>query len=187
MLLLMKYKFYRLCVRNPASELLQIGHKLEKLQRRHNFPTWCHRQPFFWRCFVFHVKYSYWCKFHVNILTGSGVMTIFFYKGLTRNPEIGYIPVWILPNNWRLCQVRDAKFGTNVSNKMLLIAAKCQGYSSYHFWQIKGRNITPAHPSPPQPHSTQIRVKDSLYTSGLWMHHLRVSLISMYQVCAYIR
>ena len=24
-------------------------------------------------------------KFHVNIITGSGVMTIFFYKGLARN------------------------------------------------------------------------------------------------------
>ena len=45
---------------------------------------------FFWRCFVFLVKFSYWSKFHVNIITGSGVMTIFFCKGLTRNPEIRY-------------------------------------------------------------------------------------------------
>ena len=29
----------------------------------------------------------------VNIMTGSGVMTIFVYKGLTRNPEIGNTPV----------------------------------------------------------------------------------------------
>ena len=35
------------------------------------------------------VKFSYWSKFHVNIITGSGVMTIFVYKRLTRNPEIG--------------------------------------------------------------------------------------------------
>ena len=34
------------------------------------------------------IKFSYWSKFHVSIITGSGVMTIFFYKGLTRNPEI---------------------------------------------------------------------------------------------------
>ena len=40
---------------------------------------------FFWRCFVSLVKFSYWSKFHVNIITGSGIMTIFFYKGLTRN------------------------------------------------------------------------------------------------------
>ena len=40
---------------------------------------------FFWRCFVSLVKFSYWSKFHVNIITGSGIMAIFFYKGL---PEI---------------------------------------------------------------------------------------------------
>ena len=28
-------------------------------------------------------------KFHVNVITGSGDMAIFFFKGLTRNPEIG--------------------------------------------------------------------------------------------------
>ena len=28
-------------------------------------------------------------QFHNNIITGSGVMTIFVYKGLIRNPEIG--------------------------------------------------------------------------------------------------
>ena len=35
--------------------------------------------------FVSLVKFSYWSKFHVNIIIGSAVMTIFFYKGLTRN------------------------------------------------------------------------------------------------------
>ena len=94
---------------------------------------------FFWRCFVFLVKFSYWSKFHFNIITGSGVMTISFYKGLTRNPEIGNTPVWVLPIIWRLGQVMDTKFGTNVSNKILLSAAKFQGYSSYRFWVIKGK------------------------------------------------
>ena len=28
-------------------------------------------------------------KFHINIITGSGVITIFFYNGLTRNLGIG--------------------------------------------------------------------------------------------------
>ena len=50
---------------------------------------------FFWRCFVSLVKFSYWSKFHVNIITGSGVMTISFYKELTRNPENGNTPVQI--------------------------------------------------------------------------------------------
>ena len=49
-------------------------------------------------------------------------MTIFFYKGLTRNPEIRNTSLWDLPNIWRLERVRDTKFGTNVSNKMLLNA-----------------------------------------------------------------
>ena len=56
---------------------------------------------FFWRCFVSLVKFNYWSKFHVNIITGSGVMTISFYKGLTRNLEIGNTPVWVLSNIWR--------------------------------------------------------------------------------------
>ena len=34
------------------------------------------------------VKFSYWSKFHANIITGSGVTTIFDYKRLTRSPEI---------------------------------------------------------------------------------------------------
>ena len=56
------------------------------------------------------------------------VMTNSFYKGFTRNPE-----TWVLPNIWRLGRVKNTKFSTNVSNKMLLNAAKCQGYSFYRF------------------------------------------------------
>ena len=92
---------------------------------------------FFWCCFVSLVKVSYWSKFHANIITASRLMKIFFCKGLTRNLEIGNTPVWVLPNIWRLGQVKHTKFGMNVSNEMLLIAAKCQGYSFYHFWVIK--------------------------------------------------
>ena len=92
---------------------------------------------FFWRCFVSRVKVSYWSKFHVNIITGSGIMTIFLYKGLTRNPEIGNTYIWVFPSIWRLGRVMDTKFGTNVSNRMLLYAAKLQGYSFYRFWVIK--------------------------------------------------
>ena len=84
----------------------------------------------FLRRFVFLVKFSHWCKFHANITTGSGLMIIYFYKELTRSLEIGNTPVWVLPNIWRLGRVRYTKFGRNVSNEMLLNAAKCQGYSS---------------------------------------------------------
>ena len=121
-----------------ASGLLQIGQTSKKWQRHHNFQIWRHRQIFF-SCFVSLVKFSYWSKFHVNIITGSGIMTIFFQKGLTRNPEIRYTPLRVLLMIWRLGQVMDTKFGINVSNKMLLNAAKCQGYSRYRFWVIQGK------------------------------------------------
>ena len=103
------------------------------LQWYHNLATWRNR------CRVSLVKFSFWSKFHVNIMTGFGVMTIFVYKGLTRNPEIENTPIWVLPNIWKLEQVRNTKFGTKVSNLMLLNAAKYHGYSFYHFWVIKGK------------------------------------------------
>ena len=73
-------------------------------------------------------KFSYWSKFRVNIIAGSGVINIFNYKGSTRNPETGNNSVWVFPSIWRLGQVMDTKFNTNtiVSNEMLLNAAKCQ-------------------------------------------------------------
>ena len=74
-------------------------------------------------------------------MTGSGVMTIFFCKGLTRHPEIGNTLVCVLPNISTLGQGRDTKFGTNVSKEMLLNAAKWQGYSLYSFGVIKRKRI----------------------------------------------
>ena len=53
-------------------------------------------------------------------------MTIYFYKRMTRDMEIGNTPVWVLPNILRLGQVRDIKFGMDVSNKILLNATKSQ-------------------------------------------------------------
>ena len=94
---------------------------------------------FFWTRFVSLVKFGNWSKFHVIIITGSGVTTTFFYKGLTRNPKIGNISSRVLPNILRLGRVRDTKFGMKVSNEMLLNAAKCQGYSFYRFWGTKGK------------------------------------------------
>ena len=133
-----EHNFYRLCVGNPASGLLQIGQKSGNSQWHHNF-----RHDgivhFFWRCFVSLVKFSYWSKFYVNIITGSGIMTIFFCKWLTRNPEIWNTPVWVLSNTWRLGRVMDSKIGTILSNRILLSAAKFQGYSFYHFWVIEGK------------------------------------------------
>ena len=49
----------------------------------------------------------------------------------------------------------DTKFGTDVSNKILLNAAKFQGYNSYRFWVIKGK---PTGGGGNYLHPTQIRV-----------------------------
>ena len=108
--------------------------------------------------FVSLVNFRYWSKFHVNIIIGSGIMTIFFYKGLTWKPEIGNTPVWVFPNIWRLGRVMDTKFDTNVSNRMLLNATKFQGYSFYLFWVIEGKptcwgggGVKLSRPPPPTP------------------------------------
>ena len=92
---------------------------------------------FFWPCSNSLVKFSYCPKFHVNIMTG--VTKIFAYKRLTRNLEIVNTPVWVLSSILRLGQVKNTKFGRNVSNKILLNAPKCKGYGFYHFWVIKGK------------------------------------------------
>ena len=92
--------------------------------------------------FVSLVKFSYWSKFQVNIITGPEIMTICFYKGLTRNQEIRNTLVWLLPNIQRLGWVKITKLSTNVSSRMLLNAAKCNGYSFDRVWVIKGRSTT---------------------------------------------
>ena len=53
-------------------------------------------------CRISFVKFSYWSKFQVNIITSSEVMTIFLCKGLTRNLEIRNTHLWVLPNIWSL-------------------------------------------------------------------------------------
>ena len=82
------------------------------------------------------------------LVTGSSFMSIsslvlklWQFSYIRGWPEIGNTPVWILANIWRLGQDRDSKFGKNVSNKILRNAAKCQGYSFYHFWVIKEKPI----------------------------------------------
>ena len=111
---------------------------------------------FFWRCFVFVVNFSYWSKIHVNIITGSGIMTIFFYERFARNPDIGSTPVWVLPNIWRLDRVMDTKYGTNVFNRMLLNAAKFRVIAFIVFELLRENQLGGGGNYPPP---TQIRVK----------------------------
>ena len=133
---------------------------------------------FYWQCFVSLVKLSYWFKFHINIMTGSGVMTILFFKGVTRNPT----PVSVLPNIWRLGLVRDTRFGTNAPSKVLLNVAKCKANSFYRFWNIKGKptgrgelHRPPRHSSPPtrvKPFTNNKRDRLSSWKILLWIFNL---------------
>ena len=55
---------------------------------------------FFLFFFIFDVslvKFSYQSKFQFNIISGSEIMTIYFSKGLTRNPEMGNTPSEFFP------------------------------------------------------------------------------------------
>ena len=101
--------------------------------------------------------------FLLSLVTGPSFMSWFMfhvsvYKVLTRNPEIKITPVWFLLNFWTLGYVMDTKFDTNVSNRILLHAAKCQSYSLYLFqligkqtrWGRRGKIKPPALPRPPR-------------------------------------
>ena len=83
---------------------------------------------FFWRNHVFPVKFSHWSKFHTNIMTRPGVMTIFVYKGLTRNPEIGNTVIWVCPisGDWD-------KLG--IPNLALIFLIKC-------YWILRNARVT---------------------------------------------
>ena len=110
--------------------------KIRKMAMTSQFPDMTSSSRFF-DVVLFLLWSSYWSKCNVNIITGSGIMPIFFYKGLTRNPKIGNTPVWVLPNIWILEQVMDIKFGTSIFNRMLLNFEKFQSYSFYRFWVMK--------------------------------------------------
>ena len=83
----------------------------------------------FWRGLVSLVKIRYWLKFHVNITTVSGITTTFFYNGLTRNPEIGNIPVWVLSNIWRLWEVMK------MNNLARMTLIEC-------YWMLQNSSVT---------------------------------------------
>ena len=95
-----KHKFYRLWVWKPASRLLQIGCKLEKCQWRHNFLTLHNRHIF--NDFLFLLSSLVTSPSFMSIASLVLELTIFFYKGLNRNLEIGNTYVWALSNIWRL-------------------------------------------------------------------------------------
>ena len=67
-------------------------------------------------------------------------MTIFSYKGLTRNPEIENTPVWILPNIWRLGWAR----GYHLWHKYLQQNVNVTAFtvSELLFWSVCYYHVT---------------------------------------------
>ena len=80
-------------------------------------------------------------------------MTILFYNGLTRNPEIINTPIWVLPNIWRLGRVID----TNLAQMSVI---KCYNWG---WGKITLPPSPPPHPPHPQTHThTQTRFKQKI-------------------------
>ena len=103
---------------------------------------------FIWCCFVSLVKFSYWPKFDANIITSSGIMKIFFNKGLTRNPEIGNTLVWVLPNIWRLEQDMGTKFVSLIQCHWMLQNSTVTAFTAFELLREnqlggEGDKITP--------------------------------------------
>ena len=110
---------------------------------------------FFWR-FVSLLKFSYWSKIHVNIINGSETMTIFFFKGLTRNLDIGNTPVWVLSNIWRWGELWIANLArmSLIECYWMLQNSRVTAFTVFELLRENqlGGKITPLPP-------TQIRVK----------------------------
>ena len=82
---------------HPESGIwLPGGYKFAANRKKDNDVTICRYDViinFFLTLPCFSCQVQLLVLIHVNIMCGSGVMTVFFYKGLTRNPEIRNTPV----------------------------------------------------------------------------------------------
>ena len=117
----------KLWIRNPASGLLQMG---TNWKNGNDVTIFWHDMTSsnFWCCFVSFVKFSYWSKFHVNIITGSEVLTNFFYKGLTRNPEIGIL-------SSEFCPISGHWGELGIPNLVQMSPIKC-------YWMLENVKVT---------------------------------------------
>ena len=101
-----------------ACGFLQTSFKLEKWQWRHNFLTWA-IVNIFWHCRFFLVNFSYWSKFHVNIIVVLELWQISFIRDW---PEI-----WkseIPPSDFCLISGDWSKLGIPNLARMSLINVK---------------------------------------------------------------
>ena len=86
-----------------------------------------------------------------RLVTGSSFMSIIWLvqeiwqflsiqnRSEIRKSEMHRSEFCQISGDWSNLELRDTKFGANVSNKKLLNAEKYQGYSFYCFWIIRGK------------------------------------------------
>ena len=89
------------------------------------------------------------------------------FRNIQKYPEIGNTTVCVLPKVWRLGQVRNTKFGTNVSNKMLT-NAKVRDFTVSELLRLLPPPTSPTththtHTHTHTPTHTQIRVDAILF------------------------
>ena len=89
---------------------------------------------FFWRYFVCLVNFSYWSKFHVNIITGSGVRVIFLWPEI-RKLEITLSEFCPISGDWGKLGIRNLTWMLVMKGCWMLQIAK--SYSFDCFWVIK--------------------------------------------------
>ena len=143
----------------PKIQQLDVS-KMVINQKNDNDITTCRHDniaKFFWHCFLLS-----------SLVTGPSFMSISSlvlsydnFPSLGMDQKSRNILVWVLPNLWRLVQVRDIRFGTNVSHEMLLNAAKCQAYSFYCFWEFKEKP-TEGVGSSPFPPRIELKTKKAI-------------------------
>ena len=99
------------------------------------------------------------------MITGSELWKFYFishWPGIRKLKK----PRLSLPKIWRLRQARDTKFGTNVSNEILLNAAKCWDYCFYCFWVIKGK---PTGGDKNIPSTPKLGLRDQISMSSIYL------------------
>ena len=79
-----------------------------------------------WVCQKYLLYTFYWSKVHVNIITGSRVMTIFIYNGLIGNLEIPLSEFFPISKDWR-------KLG--ILNLARIFLMKC-------YWTLEKHRVT---------------------------------------------
>ena len=112
-------------IRLPNSSELTINRKND------NDVTTCQYDltiKLFWRCFILLVEFIYWSKWHVNVITGSGGMTIFFKRDW---PEIRKSEI---PRS-EFCPISGDWGELGISNLTWMSLIKC-------YWMLQNAMVT---------------------------------------------